>query len=94
MLGATSVSSMAQSQGFVSQPAGKDEIPANGFSSPVHVTTDDVVAKVLERNRLRSEALHRYSVPRTYEIEGKLAAQAVVRVTYEAPDRKSFDKTS
>jgi hypothetical protein len=34
---------------------------------------------------------------RTYEIrnrEGKLAAQAVVEVDYEAPDKKTFHKTS
>jgi hypothetical protein len=97
VLGATSVPLIAQSQGFVSQPTGKDGTPASGSSSPLHLTTDDVIAKMLERNRLRSEALHRYSALRTYEIknsEGKLAARAVVRVSYEAPDRKTFDKTS
>ena len=97
VLGAFSASSIAQNQGFVSQPAGRDEPLTRGFSTPARLTTDDIIAKMLERNRLRSEALHRYSGLRTYEIknsEGKLAAQAVVRVTYEAPDRKSFDKIS
>lgn len=97
MMGATSASLMAQGQGFVSQPTGRVETPVSGLSSPAHLSTDDVIGKMLERNRLRSEALQRYSALRTYEIknaEGKLAAQAVVRVTYEAPDRKSFDKTS
>jgi hypothetical protein len=52
---------------------------------------------MLERNRLRNEQLRRYSAVRTYEIrnpEGKLAAQAVVRVEYQAPDKKTFNKTS
>jgi hypothetical protein len=52
---------------------------------------------MLELNRLRNEKLQRYSAVRTYVIrnlEGKLAAEAVVRVDYEAPDRKTFNKTS
>lgn len=96
-LGATSASSMAQRQAFASPPTKIDETPAGGMSSPARVSTDDVIAKMLERNRLRSDALHRYSELRTYEIknsEGKLAAEAVVRVTYKAPDTKTFHKTS
>jgi hypothetical protein len=52
---------------------------------------------MLERSRLRNEQLKRYSAVRTYEIrnlDGKLAAQAVVRVDYQAPDKKTFNKTS
>lgn len=95
-LGASSVTSFAQSQGFVSKvtTTGDAPISESGISRP---TADDVIAKMLERNRLRSEELRRYSAIRTYEIrnsEGKLAAQAVVRVSYEAPDKKTFDKTS
>lgn len=96
-LGATSASSMAQRQAFASQPTNFDETPARGIRSPMRLSTDDVIAKMLEHNRLRNYALHRYSEVRTYEIknpEGKLAAEAVVRVTYEAPDKKTFDKTS
>ena len=95
--GATSASSMAQSQGFASQPTRIDETPASAISRPAHLTTDDVITKMLEHNRTQSEELRRYSAVRTYEIknsEGKLAAEAVVRVKYEAPDRKTFDKTS
>jgi hypothetical protein len=97
VLGATSASSIAQSQGFVSQPTRIDETPAGEASSPGRVATDYIITKMLEANRLRSEELHRYSATRTYEIrnsEGKLAAQAVVRVTYQAPGRKTFDKRS
>ena len=72
-------------------------MPASAISRPLRVTTDDVITKMLEHNRTQNEALRRYSAVRTYEIknaEGKLAAEAVVHVTYEAPNRKTFDKTS
>jgi len=95
VLGATSVASMAQGQSFASQTATEDARLTYG--APVGVTSDEIVAKMLERNRLRSEQLRRYSAVRTYEIrnsEGKLAAQAVVRMDYQAPDKKLFNKTS
>jgi len=95
VLGATSVASMAQGQSFVSQRPTDDT--RSTYSAPVGVTSDEIVAKMLERNRLRNEQLRRYSAVRTYEIrnsEGKLAAQEVVRVEYVAPDKKTFNKTS
>ena len=95
VLGATSVTSMAQGQSFVSQPPTEDTRLTH--SAPVVPTADEIVAKMLERNRLRNEQLRRYSAVRTYEIrnpEGKMAAQAVVRVDYQAPDKKTFKKTS
>ncbi len=94
VLGAIPVVSIAQSQSFASQTA---EATPTGYTAPVSLTGDDIVAKMLERNRLRNEQLRRYSAVRTYVIrnlEGKLAAQAVVRVDYEAPDKKTFNKTS
>jgi hypothetical protein len=95
ILGSSSVTSMAQGQSFVSQPPTEDT--RSTYSAPVGVTSDEIVAKMLERNRLRNERLRRYSAVRTYEIrnsEGKLAAQAVVRVDYRAPDKKTFNKAS
>ena len=95
VLGATSGALFAQSESFVSQTAGETD-PA-GYTAPMGLTGDGVIAKMLERNRLRNEQLQRYSAVRTYEIrnpEGKLAAQAVVLVDYEAPDKKTFKKTS
>ena len=97
LLGAASAASLAQTKGSRSQPTRGGEISSHALGNPADLTADDVVTKMLEGNRLRAEGLHRYSVVRTYEIknsEGKLAAQAVVRVTYEAPDRKTFDKIS
>jgi len=95
VLGATSVASTAQGQNFVSQPPAEDT--RSTYSAPAGLTGDEIVAKMLERNRLRNEQLRRYSAVRTYEIrnsEGKLAAQAVVRVEYRAPDKKTFNRTS
>jgi hypothetical protein len=95
LLGATPVASFAQSQSFASKTDG--ETAPSGYTAPMSLTGDDIIARMLERNRLRNEKLQRYSAVRTYVIrnlEGKLAAQAVVRVDYEAPDKKTFNKTS
>jgi hypothetical protein len=95
ILGAGPAASVAVSQVFAGQTA--QEVAFSSYSAPASLTGDEVVAKMLERNRLRNEQLQRYSAVRTYEIknsEGKLAAQAVVRVEYQAPDKKTFDKTS
>ena len=95
ILGAGPVASVAVSQVFASQTA--QEMALSSYSAPASLTGDEVVAKMLERNRLRNEQLQRYSAVRTYEIknsEGKLAAQAMVRVEYWAPDRKTFSNIS
>jgi len=95
LLGATPVASFAQSQSFASKTVG--ETAPSGYTAPMSLTGDDIIARMLERNRLRNEQLQRYSAVRTYvirNVEGKLAAQAVVRVDYEAPDKKTFNKTS
>ncbi len=95
LLGTAPAVSFAQSQSFASPPPAEAAPP--GYTSPTGLTGDDIIRKMLERNRLRNEQLQRYSAVRTYEIrnlEGKVAAQAVVRVDYEAPDKKTFNKTS
>ena len=95
VLGAAPAASFAQSQSFTSQPPA--EAASSGYTAPMGLTGDDIIGKMLERNRLRNEQLQRYSALRTYEIrnlEGKVAAQAVVRVDYEAPGKKTFNKTS
>lgn len=94
-LGTTSTALIAQGQSFVTKTA-DGTIPPD-YSAPVGLTGEHIIEEMLERNRLRSEQLQRYSAVRTYEIrnlQGKLAAQAVVRVDYEAPDKKTFNKTS
>src|SRR5229473_3132392 len=93
--GVTSIAPVAQGQSSASETAEVGARLTDG--APVSLTSDEIVAKMLERNHLRNEQLRRYSAVRTYEIrnlEGKLAAQAVVRVDYEAPDKKTFNKTS
>jgi len=95
VLGVAPAVSFAQSQSFASQPPA--EAASSGYTAPMGLTGDDIIGKMLERNRLRNEQLQRYSAVRTYEIrnlEGKVAAQAVVRVDYEAPYKKTFNKTS
>jgi hypothetical protein len=95
VLGAIPGLSVAQSQSFVIRTG--EEAARSGYILPVGLTGDDIIEKMLERNGSRSEQLRRYSAVRTYEIrnlEGKLAAQAVVRVDYQAPDKKAFNKTS
>src|SRR6267154_619963 len=95
VLGVTSLASVAQGQSYASETT---EVGARlTDTASVGLTSDEIVAKMLARNRLRNGQLRRYSAVRTYEIrnlEGKLAAQAVVRVDYEAPDKKTFNKTS
>jgi len=95
VLGVTSLASVAQGQSYASETT---EVGARlTDAASVGLTSDEIVAKMLARNHLRNEQLRRYSAVRTYEIrnlEGKLAAQAVVRVDYEAPDKKTFNKTS
>src|SRR6267143_3685261 len=95
ILGAASAAPVTKAQSFAG--ATTREVGLSNYSAPAGLTADDVIARMLERNRLRNEQLRRYSSVRTYEIrnpEGKLAAQALVRVEYQAPDKKTFNKTS
>lgn len=95
VLGATSAASAAQGQSFTAK-ALEETARSNSVASMVHAG-DDIVARMLERNRVRSERLRRYSSVRTYEVrsvQGKLAAQTVVHVDYEARDKKTFNKMS
>src|SRR5260370_25143856 len=88
VLGAIPVVSIAQSQSFASQTA---EATPTGYTAPVSLTGDDIVAKMLERNRLRNEQLRRYSAMRAdvlRELQGQLAAQAGVNGVLGAPRHK------
>jgi outer membrane lipoprotein-sorting protein len=95
ILGVASAAPVAESQSSAGQTI--QEIALSSYSAPSGLNGDDIIARMLERNQFRNEQLHRYSAVRTYEIrnpEGKLAAQAVVRVEYRAPDKKTFNKIS
>ena len=95
ILGVASAAPIAESQSSAAQTT--QEIVSSNYGAPDGLTGDDVIAKMLERNRFRNEQLQRYLAVRTYEIrnaEGKLAAQALVQVEYRAPDKKTFNKTS
>jgi outer membrane lipoprotein-sorting protein len=95
ILGVASAAPIAASQDAAGQMA--PEMALSSYRAPVGMTGDDVIAQMLQRNLLRNQQLQQYSAVRTYEIrnlEGKVAAQAVVRVDYRAPDKKTFNKTS
>jgi hypothetical protein len=94
ILGAASAAP-ADSQDAAGQMA--QEMALSSDRAPVGLTGDEVIAQMLQRNLLRNQQLQQYSAVRTYEIrntEGRVAAQAVVRVEYRAPDKKTFSKTS
>jgi outer membrane lipoprotein-sorting protein len=75
-----------------------DEPGAGAALSPLRVpsqtmTGDELFAKLLEHNRFRDIRLQRYSAARTYRVtndKGKVYAEEIVRVEYQAPDRKTF----
>jgi outer membrane lipoprotein-sorting protein len=57
------------------------------------ITSDELFQKLLEHNRNRDLRLEQYSAVRTYQVtntRGKVYAREVVRVEYQAPDRKNF----
>lgn len=61
------------------------------------MTGDELFARLVEHNRLRELRLERYSAVRTYEVasdQGKIYAEEVVRVEYQAPDHKTFTTSS
>lgn len=89
------MASAAQGQSFTAKAT--EETAGSVYGAPMAMTGEDIIAKMLERSRVRSERLQRFSSVRTYvvqNLQGKLAAQTVVRVDYEAPDKKTFNKTS
>jgi len=61
------------------------------------LTGDEIVAQMIERNRVRNEHLRSYSAVRRYKIrnpDGRVSAETVVRVDYQAPGTKTFQKVS
>jgi outer membrane lipoprotein-sorting protein len=61
------------------------------------MTGDELFARLLEHNQIREARLRQYRARRTYEVtndKGKIYAQEVVRVDYQAPDHKSFHTES
>lgn len=57
------------------------------------MTGDELFRKVLEHNRRREVRLQQYWAVRNYDVssdKGKVYAEEVVRVEYQAPDHKTF----
>jgi hypothetical protein len=60
-------------------------------------SADDIISRMIERNRMRNNHLQNYSAVRHYEIinsNGQVSAEAVVRVDYRSPGQKDFQKIS
>jgi hypothetical protein len=81
-------------------PAADHSSPANlpdpaSLLQPVSqpLTGDELFGRLLQHNRLRDSHLLHYDAERTYRVsndQGKIYAQEVVDVQYQAPDRKNF----
>src|SRR4029077_3681533 len=77
-------------------------LPAQQNTSPsVHapLTTTEVVKNLEERNRTRTQALHRFGGSRTYSLHYRgfphsYDAEMVVNVTYQSPASKDFTVVS
>src|SRR5271156_1310910 len=72
---------------------GSTEMPSPHRGPSHSMNGDELFAKLLEHNRRRDALLDRYSAVRTYRVasdKGKVYAEEVVRMEYEAPDRKHF----
>ena len=78
--------------------AGQTLSPLTPLTPPYEsMTGDDLFAKLLESNQARDARLRQYSAVRTYRVsndKGKVYAQEVIRVDYQAPDHKSFQTMS
>ncbi|MGB2662633.1 MAG: hypothetical protein WAK48_01430 [Candidatus Acidiferrum sp.] len=89
---------------MVGVPVVRAQSLLNRDSAPVVLSNDraegtlratDVIARTIERNRERNEHLQNYSAVRTYEVldlDGRVSAQAVVGVNYQAPGTKTFQR--
>lgn len=86
---------VVKAQNFLAATAPKES--ASDYRSSEGLTGDNIIARMIEGTRLRDERLQNYSSVRTYEIrnpDGRVSAQAVVRVDYRAPGSKTFLKIS
>jgi hypothetical protein len=98
MLGITTVVALILNAGAVlaaDAPLARQPLAPLTPLSPGYqgMTGDQLFAKILESNRARDAQLRQYSAVRTYRVsndKGKLYAQEIVRVDYQAPDHKGF----
>ncbi len=95
LLNAWMMAPVAVCQSFISEKA-TGETSANAPAAD-GLTGDEIIARMIERNRVRNEHLRSYSAIRKYEIrnpDGRVSAETVVRVDYQAPGTKTFQKVS
>ena len=80
LLGVLMMAPVGARQSFVGETA-KEEASANSRTVD-GLAGDEVVTRMIERNRLRNEHLQSYSAVRKYEIrnpDGRVSAEAIVR---------------
>ncbi len=78
------------------QPA-QSEVNAPLEALSAGVTADQLFARLITHNELRSTALRDYAAVRTYQVvdlEGKVHAEEIGRMEYRAPNKKTFIVTS
>ena len=67
---------------------------AQQIDIPVPLSADEVMGRVVEMNEVRAKALQSYSSVRTYHLEchclSHKKADMVVRIDYQAPNKKKF----
>src|SRR5258708_16640309 len=91
ILGAASAAPVAESQSSAGHTT--EEIVLSNYRAPAVLVGDEVIANMLERNRLRNEQFQRSLAVRTYEIRnstGQLARQAYVPSQLPAPNQPPF----
>jgi hypothetical protein len=94
LLGVLMIAPVAARQSCVGETA-KEEASANSRTVD-GLAGDEVVTRMIERNRLRNEHLQSYSAVRKYEIrnpDGRVSAEAIVHVDYRAPGKKTFQRS-
>jgi hypothetical protein len=95
MISAVSGSAVSVARGATGSEVQPQRAPLRRVASGL--TSADILAELLQHNRLRDTELSRYSTVRTYQVtndSGKVYATEVVRVRYLAPDHMHFSIAS
>jgi hypothetical protein len=93
---AVEVPAAGQSIEDIESPDQREDVRIVQSSHP-DARADEIFAKLVKQNELRSARLREYSAIRTYSVtnlDGKLHARETVRMEYIAPDNKTFVTTS
>jgi hypothetical protein len=87
------IAAAAQPADLYTEKESSEEAAAELAPPPPGVTGDQIFRELLHHNDLRNSELKHYSEMRTYEVKnptGKLYAQEIVQMDYQAPATKTF----